>query len=114
MKDRSAYIAFKNYCQDNNLTESQVEALTKEQAESVAGVSLRQEFFDNVKAYYLRQMKVDCYEKARQFLSEQIEGGARTAFRDKFPDFEICKRRVGDTWVIEIWLEGKPFVEVDE
>ena len=49
MINNPAYKKLKTYCENQNLTKSQVEAITKQQVETVAGVSVGNNFFNNVK-----------------------------------------------------------------
>ena len=48
MINNPAYKKLKTYCENQNLTKSQVEAITKQQVETVAGVSVGNNFFNNV------------------------------------------------------------------
>jgi hypothetical protein len=106
MINNPAYKKFKAYCEKQKLTKAQVEATTKEQAEINAGVSISDNFADNMKACYLHQLWVDSYEDIRKVIEKKLRG-----LLSEYPKLEVHRRRVNTEWIIEIWLDGRPVVE---
>ena len=103
-----AFIKFKKYCDTNELSVTQVEAITKQQVEVVTGVSIRDAFLANVKDFYLHQRRLSNYEVAKTYLKNLL---STPAVQEKFPNLKFCKKRVGNSYVIELWLDGKPVAE---
>ena len=110
MIDNPAYIKFKAYCETNNLSKEQVEALTKKQIKEVAAVSigvssqLSDNFADNMKNHYLREVWINEGDVVISFLLDNLSATAKA----KYPELAIEKKRVGEQFVYTLWLEGSP------
>ena len=95
-------------------------AFTKQQIATILGVGEKDPFWSggnigfwvNLKRNIETKMLDDLDQADQVFLSDQIEGGARTAMRSRFPNFQLVRRKSGDHRIIEIHLDGLPAEEV--
>ena len=114
MDYNQAYNTLKQVVVDNSFSLSQVQATTKEQIAVMLGVNITDTFWSGGnEGFYInlkRNIEIEMQDGLEQsdlgFLREQIEGGARTAMRTRFPDFEIRHRKSGGYRVLEIHLDG--------
>ena len=115
-----AYNILKQVVIDNSYTLAQVQATTKQQIAAILGVGENDAFwsdgnagfYTNLRRNIIAEIQDDLDETDKVFLQEQIEGGARTAMRIRFPEFEIRRRKTGGYRVLEIHLDGIGVEEV--
>lgn len=111
MQNNVIYKQFEQVAIDGNFTIAQVQNATKTQIANLLRVSknsLIDRFIQNMKNTLVARLRRRDDETDRQFLINQLEGSARTAFRIRFPDAEVEKKRDDGKRIIIIHLDGKP------
>lgn len=107
MRNRPEYKQLEQIALDGNYTVEQVQNATKSQVSALLDNAVMSDaFFLNMKNILLKKLTNRNDETDRQFIINLFEGGARTAFRDRFPDAVILKRRENSKRIIEIRLDG--------
>ena len=109
MRNNSLYKKLKQIALDGGYTIAQVQGASKSQIKTLLGASnLKAAFVNNMKRVLITHLQDRDDEVDKVFLLNEIDGGAREAFCDRFPDFEIERDRKRDKPYITIWPKGKP------
>lgn len=114
MQNNPLYLRLKQIADDEGFTASQAEALTKEQAAGLLGISdtdITEAFFENMRTLLSRVLQSENDQAEMQ----KVKGTVMTDgfFKDKYPNAEFITGRIQDKPFITVWPDGEP-IEVEE
>ena len=89
-------------------TESQVNAVTKTQAESTLGVTMTDTFLANMKSLVINDLNEADFQTKFDRIKDQLVGGGSVWLTNNYPAVEFEKGRQDGKRFVTIWLDGKP------
>lgn len=106
MRNNPLYLQFRQAAE--SYTIDHVKTATKTRAETIVGVSITDEFFENMKTLLIREKEAESFAVKFDELKAQLTGGGRVWLQTNFPDVEFEKGNIEDKQFVTIWLDGKP------
>ena len=103
------YEKLKEIAEAGNFTDEQIEAATKQQFATAAGIDAERipdGMFANAKSMLLRQRDMAKWQTALNGLKDQLIGGNRVWLQNNFPDAEFAVDHRRKT--VTIFFEGTP------
>ena len=110
MRNNPSYIQLVSQTIDH--TDQQIVDATKQQAETLLGVMMSDNFFANAKVCILLDRAEVAFEGNFNDVKDQLISGGRTWLQDNFPDVEFEKGNIEGKRFVTVWLDGKSVKEL--